>query len=164
MLSVIIGVLVCLFLILLINSTLFNQFWETIKIMFAIYKSMNTNNFNSILLILRNNNPHINLDFLIRLVKGLFFNDSNEHISFDTRYDCKEEFLLSRSSREDKKDCFICCKDLNQGDRILRTVCNHVFHDVCLKRWILIKSNCPLCRGVIRYRVLEKTKKKIVDY
>lgn len=30
--------------------------------------------------------------------------------------------------------------------RVMRTPCNHYFHEKCLKEWMDIKLECPFCR------------------
>ncbi|XP_069139033.1 protein TRC8 homolog [Argopecten irradians] len=42
--------------------------------------------------------------------------------------------------------CAICYQEL-QNARI--TSCNHYFHGVCLRKWLYVQDNCPLCFKVI---------------
>ncbi|XP_060084777.1 protein TRC8 homolog [Ylistrum balloti] len=42
--------------------------------------------------------------------------------------------------------CAICYQDL-QNARI--TSCNHYFHGVCLRKWLYVQDNCPMCYKVI---------------
>jgi hypothetical protein len=52
------------------------------------------------------------------------------------------------------EECNICLSVFQVGDRAawskqhqhLRYGCSHVFHDVCLSRWLLIRDCCPICR------------------
>lgn len=52
------------------------------------------------------------------------------------------------------KECSICIEDLSDVDEeaIVLHDCSHVFHKVCLLRWIWSKSSCPLCRHPIYCR------------
>lgn len=46
-----------------------------------------------------------------------------------------------------KKECCSICQDeykINQGKRVL--VCNHTFHKKCIDKWLVCKSDCPICR------------------
>jgi len=45
------------------------------------------------------------------------------------------------------KECSICC-DINTKYWI-KTMCNHEFHDDCLKKWKVISMTCPICRNMI---------------
>lgn len=42
--------------------------------------------------------------------------------------------------------CAICTEDFEQGARLCRMPCCHVFHDGCLARWLKQSRLCPLCR------------------
>ena len=45
------------------------------------------------------------------------------------------------------KECSICW-DINDKYWI-KTICNHDFHDDCIKKWKVISMTCPICRYVI---------------
>ena len=42
--------------------------------------------------------------------------------------------------------CAICYQELGSA-RITR--CNHYFHGVCLRKWLYVQDNCPLCHELI---------------
>uniref|UniRef100_A0A183F0H4 RING-type domain-containing protein n=1 Tax=Gongylonema pulchrum TaxID=637853 RepID=A0A183F0H4_9BILA len=39
--------------------------------------------------------------------------------------------------------CAICLCDMTDDVRI--TPCRHLFHSICLRRWLYVKQVCPLC-------------------
>ncbi|CAD8121074.1 unnamed protein product [Paramecium sonneborni] len=51
--------------------------------------------------------------------------------------------------------CVICLDVMGKIDwenqiqllPIIKTTCNHKFHQVCLQSWLLVKQLCPLCRA-----------------
>lgn len=45
-------------------------------------------------------------------------------------------------------DCAICMGDFSEGELITPLPChkNHIFHQICIKQWLLRKSECPLCK------------------
>lgn len=43
--------------------------------------------------------------------------------------------------------CSICFQELVTGARV--TACNHIFHSVCLRKWLYVQDNCPLCHQTI---------------
>lgn len=63
---------------------------------------------------------------------------------------------LPMASREQLRTlndvCAICYQEL-QTARI--TFCNHYFHGVCLRKWLYIQDNCPLCYKLIYHPTKE---------
>lgn len=52
-----------------------------------------------------------------------------------------------RSHVNIRKDCAICLEVFKQNDEIIAmTKCDHVFHEVCIRKWFLVRTNCPYCR------------------
>lgn len=44
--------------------------------------------------------------------------------------------------------CTVCLGEVEEGEEIIELRCSHVFHNLCLERWIRFKhTTCPLCRG-----------------
>ncbi|KAB1199156.1 putative E3 ubiquitin-protein ligase RHA2B [Morella rubra] len=44
-------------------------------------------------------------------------------------------------------ECSVCLCKIEDGDEIRRLRCDHLFHRVCLDRWLGYKNpTCPLCR------------------
>jgi len=44
--------------------------------------------------------------------------------------------------------CSICYQDMENPTAVI-TLCNHFFHKNCLKRWLVVQDNCPLCTKAI---------------
>lgn len=42
--------------------------------------------------------------------------------------------------------CAICYSELNTA---VVTQCGHYFHGVCLRKWLYVQDNCPLCHGKV---------------
>ena len=57
-----------------------------------------------------------------------------------------EELTEEAENNLDDKLCSICIEDLQVGDKYTKLECSHSYHRECLKQWIEVKSNCPLCR------------------
>jgi len=53
---------------------------------------------------------------------------------------------LPNASKEQIKDnndvCSICLQDMNIAKI---TPCNHLYHEMCLRKWVTTKTDCPLC-------------------
>mmetsp|Transcript_6562 Transcript_6562/g.9692 ORF Transcript_6562/g.9692 Transcript_6562/m.9692 type:complete len:168 (-) Transcript_6562:99-602(-) len=47
-------------------------------------------------------------------------------------------------------DCVICCGDITPDEisrrEYMLAPCNHVFHGSCLRSWMDVKMECPVCR------------------
>ncbi|KAI3922586.1 hypothetical protein MKX01_006275 [Papaver californicum] len=47
----------------------------------------------------------------------------------------------------DDEECSVCLSGLEEGDETRTLPCFHVFHKVCVGRWLdLFGKTCPLCR------------------
>ena len=72
---------------------------------------------------------------------------------FFSHYGVDPDFIknLPTTKADDKhiSTCVICVKDIVVGDEILILNCpgRHYFHGECIKRWLLVKSICPMCRS-----------------
>lgn len=70
-------------------------------------------------------------------------------------------------------ECSICLDKIKPKDAVGIKHCKHIFHKDCIKEWVNLRNNCPICRTVVKrtFLLYEKgkfysTKKKIVidDY
>ena len=56
----------------------------------------------------------------------------------------------SQKLKEYNDSCSICLDSYNNGDKVARTPCNHVFHHNCLKDWVQknpLNCKCPNCNA-----------------
>lgn len=52
-------------------------------------------------------------------------------------------------SSEAESMCCICLTELSNGSSVVQMpqhCCSHVFHKDCIRKWISVRSTCPLCR------------------
>ncbi|CAN1300776.1 RING finger protein 145 [Linum perenne] len=67
--------------------------------------------------------------------------------SFDL---CQLEDVTVDQLVQPDMDCSICLKifkDLNDEPETVKSLpCSHVFHGDCIRRWLAVKQDCPLCR------------------
>ena len=61
-----------------------------------------------------------------------------------------EAGLTAEAERPSSHECVICYNDiaLSKG-RYMVTPCEHLFHTECLKQWLEIKLECPVCRHAL---------------
>lgn len=43
-------------------------------------------------------------------------------------------------------DCVICLSEAREGEGLCRLPCDHVFHRLCIAKWLRIQPSCPTCR------------------
>ncbi|GAA5920973.1 hypothetical protein JCM3775_004031 [Rhodotorula graminis] len=53
---------------------------------------------------------------------------------------------LARPGLDKETRCGICLCDYEDDDDCMLTVCEHGFHDECLRSWLTQKGTCPVCR------------------
>ncbi|XP_073136941.1 putative RING-H2 finger protein ATL50 [Henckelia pumila] len=71
------------------------------------------------------------------------------HLSFAFPNGSFEDDLLGRSG--DHHECAVCLCRIDEEDEVAEIRCNHLFHRVCLDRWVGFGHiTCPLCRDNIR--------------
>ncbi|XVE52821.1 hypothetical protein DITRI_Ditri02bG0154900 [Diplodiscus trichospermus] len=83
---------------------------------------------------------------------------------------CCEDFKLRRCSNHYKQEsgeeiveCAICLCKIDEDDEIRELRCDHLFHKVCLDRWIgYRRSTCPICRSSLTPRRLVSTGMEVI--
>jgi hypothetical protein len=53
-------------------------------------------------------------------------------------------------------ECPICADSYDGGKGVVRTPCEHLFHEDCLARWCKNHVDCPICRGVFADKLLPR--------
>lgn len=43
--------------------------------------------------------------------------------------------------------CYVAMKETKKG--LVLTQCNHIFHRVCIRKWLCIQNRCPLCTSIV---------------
>jgi hypothetical protein len=47
------------------------------------------------------------------------------------------------------KECPICVESFANAEDVVRTPCQHYFHERCLRRWCRNHLDCPMCRATV---------------
>ena len=60
------------------------------------------------------------------------------------------EYKLNKVDKleEGNKKCIICLEYFNDGDKIISLPCVHIYHGDCIKKWLLEKNFCPICKYI----------------
>ncbi|KAJ1431489.1 hypothetical protein B484DRAFT_418461 [Ochromonadaceae sp. CCMP2298] len=54
------------------------------------------------------------------------------------------------SGAQEDCECAVCKCEMEEGEDVLVIpVCKHVFHEVCLSKWLRLQGFCPVCRAPI---------------
>jgi hypothetical protein len=81
--------------------------------------------------------------------QGGFYDDVKVCLSEEDFESQLEHFVYqdSENNEEENRECIICTDAFKEGDSVSKTCCGHLFHDECLKPWLLNQSvKCPVCR------------------
>ena len=46
--------------------------------------------------------------------------------------------------------CIICMEEFQEKEKVKLLPCGHIFHDNCIKQWLLNQKTCPFCKDEIR--------------
>lgn len=77
---------------------------------------------------------------------GLFSTAYSANAAPTATIDQMQEVSFENFRQEYPKECCICMGEFSQGDRIVLTECDHVFHRQCCKEWLKQARTCPICR------------------
>ncbi|KAH7291498.1 hypothetical protein KP509_29G019500 [Ceratopteris richardii] len=45
--------------------------------------------------------------------------------------------------------CVICRYDIKDGESFLTLPCKHLYHSECIKSWLHVQKNCPICNAEV---------------
>uniref|UniRef100_A0A7N2MSJ7 RING-type domain-containing protein n=1 Tax=Quercus lobata TaxID=97700 RepID=A0A7N2MSJ7_QUELO len=81
----------------------------------------------------------------------LFHSFSKQYYEHDMP-EFSEELSINLYKRKpgtrEEVECAVCMCEIEEGEEIRQLTCDHLFHRVCLDRWLGYKRlTCPLCRG-----------------
>ena len=59
-----------------------------------------------------------------------------------------KQFTYSTTNKKKGEEdiCSVCLTNFNVGHRVFQLVCNHMFHQKCIKPWFEKSTQCPNCR------------------
>ncbi|KAI4322981.1 hypothetical protein L6164_022626 [Bauhinia variegata] len=58
-----------------------------------------------------------------------------------------EEEAAYESEDQETESCIICQDEYKNGEKIGILQCGHEYHESCLKKWLLVKNVCPVCKS-----------------
>lgn len=85
------------------------------------------------------------------LLESFDFNENNDSEDEETkRKRCK--YIKERNFKRCDKDnnCTICLEPLNSEKKVGELKCKHAFHYECIKKWVHVSPECPICKNNIK--------------
>ncbi|KAL2559124.1 putative RING finger protein C57A7.09-like [Forsythia ovata] len=62
-----------------------------------------------------------------------------------------DDLVVTRYEKMNNAKCAVCLCRIDEGDEVKELGCNHLFHRVCLDRWVRYgHMTCPLCRNNLK--------------
>ena len=62
----------------------------------------------------------------------------------------KVAYKRSDEKGEDRDvDCAICLKEFEENEDLIFTTCKHMYHEECLRKWLIERQVCPLCKSTL---------------
>ena len=55
----------------------------------------------------------------------------------------------SKGKNNESKQCIICMEEFKEREKVKLLPCAHIFHNNCIKQWLLKEKNCPFCKSEI---------------
>ncbi|KAL2542770.1 RING-type domain-containing protein [Abeliophyllum distichum] len=66
-----------------------------------------------------------------------------------------DDLVVTHYENINNAECAVCLCSIDEGDEVKELGCNHLFHRVCLDRWVRYgHTTCPLCRNNLKPRQL----------
>ena len=72
----------------------------------------------------------------------------NEFIKHYTAVSKMKQLPIYVANNNEEDVCPICYADIRHSEARI-TVCKHIFHSICLRKWLYIQDTCPMCQKVV---------------
>lgn len=67
-------------------------------------------------------------------------------------------YMYQRDGRAEGNDCVVCLGQLQQGEMVAKIEsCSHLFHEMCIDRWLRLHKTCPICRSRVDQEATEES-------
>ncbi|MCD9638219.1 hypothetical protein HAX54_022047 [Datura stramonium] len=68
-------------------------------------------------------------------------------------------------ARNQEVECAVCLCKVEEGLEVKELTCHHIFHKVCLDRWVGFGHvTCPLCRGSLKKSLATELGKHVLVF
>lgn len=75
----------------------------------------------------------------------------------------KDFCMITYNNDHKFETCIICFSELDNEEKVIELPdCKHIYHYNCLEPWIKKNNKCPICKGLIRFGLLNAIHRKVV--
>ena len=75
--------------------------------------------------------------------------DNSDSLAFSHFKEMNRFYAIFVRIRYKIKNYILSLKYTHQRMNLMKTPCNHLFHNICLEKWLEFKNECPYCRREI---------------
>ena len=124
------------------NSSLndFNDIYSPDIIVYTISAPISISFNNTDLNLINPRSSNLNSIIMRQLVLDLIHdmrNENNDRLTND-------EYLKITTKNTENLECSICYENKTNNIKLIK--CNHIFCELCIKKWLLNNITCPICR------------------
>ncbi len=84
---------------------------------------------------------------LLENLLGQLFNPQQGVARSNLQHLEEVQFKKSKNVKPGEEEkCSICITELEDGEKIRRLPCKHIFHTSCVDTWLVQNSHCPICK------------------
>jgi hypothetical protein len=65
------------------------------------------------------------------------------------QYDKLPFVKYDKDKYSENYQCIICMEEFEKNENVKLLPCGHIFHDNCIKEWLLKQKSCPFCKSEI---------------
>ena len=77
---------------------------------------------------------------------GQFQEKNKEEGLSEEQFNSLETINCSENNQEEK-ECSICQESFQNEEKLIKLPCKHIYHQGCIKQWLVKKDSCPTCRS-----------------
>ncbi|PKA46595.1 Putative RING-H2 finger protein ATL53 [Apostasia shenzhenica] len=96
---------------------------------------------------------HVTADALVQIFSGMLAPSATQNESNGSRFSdelISQNMKIGIGSASSKQEMCPICQDTEGANEATGALnCGHFYHLKCIKRWLKIKNNCPLCRASV---------------
>ena len=69
-----------------------------------------------------------------------------------------DKIKIDKLIHSNNEQCSICLKEYIEENQVLYLPCSHLFHSICILKWLLNNNKCPICQTDYRAKIRNEKK------
>jgi hypothetical protein len=65
------------------------------------------------------------------------------------QFDKLPKVKYNKEKYSENYQCIICMEEFEKNEKVKLLPCGHIFHDNCIKEWLMKQKSCPFCKSEI---------------